>query len=162
MLSGFNTNIRHRGVLFHVQTEDSGVRAPHIITHLYYGGTILASEKSGYAEMLDADDLEAQVKSRMEAQHKAMLKRLRAKDYDENIGKVLGEAIFDPASAEPDATGATTHPEPPAVTAEPTPMPESATPARSFGEGIVSEKPLDEVVLEYLVDSARKRKRSSP
>ena len=32
---------------------------------------------------------------------------------------------------------------------------------RAFGEGVVSQKPLDEVVLEYLVESARKRKRSS-
>ena len=31
--------------------------------------------------------------------------------------------------------------------------------ARSFGEGIVSEKPLDEVILNYLVENARKRKR---
>ena len=29
----------------------------------------------------------------------------------------------------------------------------------SFGEGIVSEKPLDEVILNYLVENARKRKR---
>ena len=32
-------------------------------------------------------------------------------------------------------------------------------PGRSFGEGIVSEKPLDEVILNYLVENARKRKR---
>jgi hypothetical protein len=31
--------------------------------------------------------------------------------------------------------------------------------ARAFGDGIVSEKPLDEVVLDYLVENARKRKR---
>ena len=159
MLSGFNTNIQHRGVLFHVQTEDSGVRAPHIITHLYHGGTILASEKSGYADSLDSIDLEAEVKTRMETQHKAMLKRLRARAYDETIATVLGD-ILDVSTSEPDVTGATTHPEGPVVTAEPTPMPEIENPGRSFGEGIVSEKPLDEVVLEYLVDAARKRKRT--
>jgi hypothetical protein len=38
-------------------------------------------------------------------------------------------------------------------------MPEEAVEGRSFGQGIVTEKPLDEVVLEYLVDAARKRKR---
>ncbi len=159
MLSGFNTNIRHRGVLFHVQTEDSGVRAPHIITHLYHGGTILASEKSGYEELLDCDDREAGVKSRMETQHKSMLKRLRGNAFDEIITQVLGDVFSD--GAEPDVTGATTRPEPPSVTAEPTPVPATRSEARSFGEGIVSEKPLDEVVLEYLVDSARKRKRTA-
>src|SRR5688572_18317531 len=30
---GFNNNIQFNGVTFHVQTEDSGLDAPHIITH---------------------------------------------------------------------------------------------------------------------------------
>ena len=33
--------------------------------------------------------------------------------------------------------------------------------ARAFGDGVVSEKPLDEVVLDFLVENARKRRRSS-
>ena len=33
--------------------------------------------------------------------------------------------------------------------------------SRVFGDRVVSEKPLDEVVLDYLVENARKRKRSS-
>jgi hypothetical protein len=31
--------------------------------------------------------------------------------------------------------------------------------SRVFGDRVVSEKPLDEVVLDYLVENARKRKR---
>ncbi len=31
-----------------------------------------------------------------------------------------------------------------------------------FGEGIVSEKPLDEVILNYLVDNARSKRRRGP
>ena len=154
MLSGFNTNIRHRGVLFHVQTEDSGVRNPHIITHLDHHGTILSSEKSKYADVLDSLDLEGEVKKRMEAQHKSMLKRLRAGAFDALIDERLGE------SASADVTGSTTQPETPTVPPEfesgaPAARPE---PPRPFGQNIVSEKPLDEVVLEYLVDNARKRK----
>jgi hypothetical protein len=49
MLSGFNTNFRYRGVLFHVQTEDSGQQNPHVITHLFYGGNNIASDKQEYA-----------------------------------------------------------------------------------------------------------------
>ena len=33
--------------------------------------------------------------------------------------------------------------------------------ARAFGDAVVSEKPLDEVVLDFLVANARKRKRPS-
>ena len=154
MLSGFNTNIRHRSVLFHVQTEDSGVRNPHIITHLYHHGTILSSEKSKYDDVLDSLDLEGEVKKRMEAQHKSMLKRLRAGAFDSVIDQRLGEA----ASA--DVTGSTTQPETPALPPESEPGTAAgrSESSRPFGQNIVSEKPLDEVVLEYLVDHARKRK----
>ena len=94
MLSGFNTNIRHRGVLFHVQSEDSGRARPHIITHLYHGGTILASEKSSYADHLDDSNLGDLVRNLMEAQHKAVLERLRSRVFDELIRERLGESVF--------------------------------------------------------------------
>ena len=44
-VTGFNHNIKHKGKVYHVQTEDSGVNNPHIITHLFVGGNILASKK---------------------------------------------------------------------------------------------------------------------
>ena len=53
MITGFNTNVRYGGRVFHVQTEDSGLKNPHVISHLYFGGTILASEKRDYAQLLD-------------------------------------------------------------------------------------------------------------
>ena len=98
MLSGFNTNIRHRAVLFHVQTEDSGRGHPHIISHLYYGGTILASEKNGYADLLagehDDAEIEDGVKKRMQEQHKEILRSLRRGSFDEEIVVRLGDGIF--------------------------------------------------------------------
>ena len=158
MLSGFNTNIRHRGVLFHVQSEDSGRARPHIITHLYYGGTILASEKSSYADHLEDPNLGQLVRDRMEAQHKAVLERLRTRDFDDLIRERLGDSVFDEPE---DSKGRTA---PTAMTSREahatTGARQSAGPSgRSFGEGIVSEKPLDEVILNYLVENARKRKR---
>jgi hypothetical protein len=181
MLSGFNTNFRYRGVVFHAQSEDSGRDHPHIITHLYYGGTILVSEKSGYEDRLGEPDLELVVKTLMENQHKAVLKRLVAGDYDHLIRERLGQQVFAEAEARPDEAGAqglqpdekdTTGPLPGAIVpgVAPPPRPAAAGPdpraaatepesSRAFGEGIVSEKPLDEVILGYLVENARKRKR---
>lgn len=160
MLPGFNTNIRHRGVLFHVQSEDSGRARPHVITHLYYGGTILASEKTGYADRLDAPDLPAVVRALMESQHKAVLKRLRAREFDPLITERLGASIFedtgegrvDTRPAELPAGGAEAEGAPPASASA------DASGGRTFGDGIVSERPLDEVILNYLVENARKRK----
>jgi hypothetical protein len=158
MLSGFNTNIRHRGVLFHVQSEDSGRARPHVITHLYYGGTILSSEKSSYADHLDDPDLSQRVRDLMEAQHKAVLEALRSRSFDDLIQERLGESVFDaPGDSKSMTTPTTmTPPETPASTEASEPAESSG---RSFGEGIVTEKPLDEVILSYLVENARKRKR---
>lgn len=163
MLSGFNTNYRHRGVLFHVQTEDSGRGHPHVITHLFHGGNILASEKREYADLLSDPNVGDGIRKLMEGQHKAMLKRLSRGEYDSLLAERLGVGVFG-SGTDASATG-TTDPSPASKGAEPTrviPEPTgSGLPlSRVFGDRVVSEKPLDEVVLDYLVENARKRKRS--
>ncbi|HKP61416.1 MAG TPA: hypothetical protein VJV78_32025 [Polyangiales bacterium] len=84
-LVGYNTNVRHKGKLYHIQTEDSGVNHPHVITHLFAdGGRIIASRKTGYAEHLGARDLQGIVKKLMQDQHKSMFIELRDCVYDED------------------------------------------------------------------------------
>ncbi|HEY2732407.1 MAG TPA: hypothetical protein VGI70_00400, partial [Polyangiales bacterium] len=83
-LVGYNTNVRHKGKLYHIQTEDSGVNHPHVITHLFAdGGRIIASRKTGYSGQLGAKDLQSIVKKLMQEQHKAMFIELRDCVYDE-------------------------------------------------------------------------------
>ena len=84
---GYNHNVRHRGLLFHIQTEDSGIDNPHIFTHLFHGGVIIASRKLEY----DRESAEEVVKSLMQAQHKASLKALKAGTFDEKISTYLGD-----------------------------------------------------------------------
>ncbi|MFW5878371.1 MAG: hypothetical protein ACOCVR_01000, partial [Myxococcota bacterium] len=74
MVTGFNHNIKHRGRMFHVQTEDSGIDNPHIITHLFMGGNILASKKTSYADIVHAENLAQLVRTMMEEQQKEMLR----------------------------------------------------------------------------------------
>ena len=89
MITGFNTNVRHGGRVFHVQTEDSGLNNPHVISHLYIGGTILASEKRDYAQLLDqGGDLTRAIRSLMDEQHNEMLAGL--KHYVETGEQVEG------------------------------------------------------------------------
>ena len=45
MLVGYNNNVTYKGKVYHVQTEDSGLNNPIIVTLLYIKGTILASKK---------------------------------------------------------------------------------------------------------------------
>jgi hypothetical protein len=163
MLPGFNTNVRHRGVLFHVQSEDSGRAHPHVITHLYHGGTILFSEKSGYADLLEAEGLTALVREMMEKQHRAVLSRLRMGSFDETIVERLGPVLEDAdgrAATRPTATAPLEEQtEPPAPRRDATrPASEPVEAGRAFGGSVVSTKPLDEVILDYLVENARKRR----
>jgi hypothetical protein len=82
---GYNTNVRHKGKLYHIQTEDSGIDHPHVITHLFAdGGRIVASKKTSYAERVGSDGLADLVKKLMQAQHKAMFIALRDGAYDED------------------------------------------------------------------------------
>jgi hypothetical protein len=160
MITGSNTNVRHRGKLFHVQTEDSGRRNPHVISHLYYGGTILASEKTRYDDLLDLESqtLTKDVRALIEEQHKEMLKRLKCGDYDSVIAERLrgGTASRSNVRRSEPVAPPPTEPaldSPPA----PAPPPPGDQGPRAFGDGIVSQKPLDEVILEYLVEKARNR-----
>ena len=80
--SGFNHNIKHKGQIYHIQTEDSGKHNPTVTTLLFLGGNILASLKASYAEHLEFEDLPQRVRELMEAQHKQMLRNLLKGQYD--------------------------------------------------------------------------------
>lgn len=91
-LLGYNTNVRHSGELFHIQTEDSGISHPHIITHLFVEGTILATKKTSYAQLLERGDFEEPVRQLMKDQHKAMFVELREGAHDQVTARILGRA----------------------------------------------------------------------
>jgi len=108
---GYNTNIRHHGKLYHVQTEDSGIEHPHIITHLYAdGGRIIASKKTSYAAQAALDDYREIVKKMMKAQHRAIMLALRDGIYDEPSSAA--------AATPPRETSGTTQPTPVAQQSE--------------------------------------------
>ena len=85
MLPGYNHNVKYREVVYHVQTEDSGVDTPHIITHLFIGGNIIASKKTSYADMVKNGDLNEILAQLMQDQHKTMLKGLIHGRFDDEI-----------------------------------------------------------------------------
>ncbi|MEO6772311.1 MAG: hypothetical protein ABI467_04725 [Kofleriaceae bacterium] len=85
---GYNHNVRYRGLVFHVQTEDSGVLSPHLFTHLFHEGVIVSTRKLVY----DAGASEAAIKALMQAQHKAVLKDLKIHTFDDKIDAYLGNA----------------------------------------------------------------------
>src|SRR5579864_1166702 len=101
-LLGYNNNVRHKNRVFHIQTEDSGVKHPHIITHLFMdGGRILKSVKTSYAEHLGADKMADVVRLMMKEQHKSMLMALRDGQYDDLVEGGAAPAEAAPAARKP-------------------------------------------------------------
>jgi hypothetical protein len=86
-LLGYNHNVKYGGQIFHVQTEDSGPGNPHLFTHLFFGGSILASKRGQY----DPSIPEEEVRAMMQAQHKAILKELKQTAYDERIARFFSQ-----------------------------------------------------------------------
>jgi hypothetical protein len=90
---GFNNNIRAKDQVFHIQTEDSGLNNPHVITHLFAdGGRVVKSHKRIYAAAIDSEaDIGAYVRQLMKAQHLEMVFALRDGRFDDILaGKAVG------------------------------------------------------------------------
>src|SRR5437879_3761983 len=80
-LLGYNHNVKYKGRVYHVQTEDSGPTNPRLFTHLYYEGTILSSKRHEY----DAASAEDVVRGLMQGQHKSILKELKQGHLDDRL-----------------------------------------------------------------------------
>jgi hypothetical protein len=89
---GFNNNIKFRDQVFHVQTEDSGLDKPHLITHLFAdGGRVIKSHKRTYASEVSRPDVSAFVRALMKQQHMEMVLMLREGKFDDILaGKRVG------------------------------------------------------------------------
>jgi len=102
-LLGFNNNVRHRGRIFHIQTEDSGVKFPRIVTHLFAdGGRIVKTTRTDYSQHLEKADMAVVVRGMMKEQHKAMFAALRAGEMDA-LGYVMRDKLEEAKSKAPES-----------------------------------------------------------
>jgi hypothetical protein len=196
-VTGFNHNIKHKGKVYHVQTEDSGAANPHIITHLFVGGNILATRRSSYADLVRSESLSELVRDLMEEQHKEMLRNLVGGAYDNVDNKATsyqpgqlaghGAPTTGPHAVAAAMLGTSTSgvfgiPSPPPKPVLPpkplqltqsmlsSSLPPEVAAARAlnerpaennigvetlFGEDLISEKSLDEVILSYLANDGK-------
>jgi hypothetical protein len=134
-LLGYNHNVRYGGRILHVQTEDSGPSNPHLFTHLFFEGSILATKRFQY----DAAVTEDGVRGMMQGQHKEILKELKQGLFDDRLEDFFaarGETFTSPHQADADASppvlfatataSPSTHadaPQPHTASAEATPSP---------------------------------------
>jgi len=111
MVTGFNTDVKHDGRVYHVQTEDKGLQNPIIETLIYMGGEILAARRTSYADLIARGGEDKEVAERIESQHNRTI-------LDIKNGKFDGKRV------------------------------------RPFGEGIISNRSFDAVVLDWLKSNA--------
>jgi len=80
VIAGFNTDVEYNGEIYHVQTEDKGLRTAMIVSLVYQGGTILASKRSSYSDLL-VDGVVTDKKAlteRVHKQHKLICAAIKA------------------------------------------------------------------------------------
>lgn len=176
MITGYNTDVRHRDVVFHVQTEDKGVETASVESLIYVGGRILARRMVTYKALLERGEGRDAVSKVMDKQHRMMISQIKGGRFDEQVfdeattqraaapaavdgeakvhlpvGGQLRELQLEPAGDGgppplPAASGVEAGPRPP-VAAPPAPPP---------GSPLGPEEPatLDQVIFDYLASAA--------
>jgi hypothetical protein len=152
MITGYNTDVRHNEVVFHVQTEDKGNTNPYIESLIYVGGQVLATRRASYAELL-AEGKEKDILALMDHQHRTMIAAIRHGKFDGKLAELLSGRQTGPQAVEARPAPPPLAPMPPMPPTSPTPpippAPEAPRPAAAG-----RERTLDQVILEYLTNEA--------
>lgn len=94
MVMGFNTEIKHNGVVYHIQTEPR--KDSRIETMVYLHGAIIHSLKTSYQEYRNSSDYsDEKLTLLLREQHQRVIARIRAGE--------IGLAATPPADAKPGA-----------------------------------------------------------
>lgn len=100
VITGFNTDIEHEGVVYHVQTEDKGLSKPVIMSLVYNRGIILASKRVPYDDLLVGDFDESRLAARLQRQHRLICAAIQAGRIEE-LKKMSAKEAANEAPAPP-------------------------------------------------------------
>ncbi len=138
MISGYNTDVPHADVVFHVQTEDKGLSAAWIESLVYVGGQVIARRRSSYKGFLDEGQGKQAVSELMNRQHRLMIAEIRSGKFD---GQLAG-------------LGRGPAPGPAVAAASEVALPPAAPTVLERFDGGPAGPTLDQVILEYLTAEA--------
>ena len=99
MITGFNTDIEHEGTVYHVQTEDKGLDSPIILSLVYVGGTILASKRSPYQDLIASGFSDEILAERLKRQHRLICAAINSGRIDD-LKKMSGRPKEAPSKIE--------------------------------------------------------------
>jgi hypothetical protein len=83
VITGFNTDVEHDGIVYHVQTEDKGLESPIILSLVYTGGTILASKRSPYEDLIASGYSDEALAERLKRQHRLICAAIHSGRIDD-------------------------------------------------------------------------------
>jgi hypothetical protein len=95
VITGFNTDIEHDGVVYHVQTEDKGLDSPMILSLVYVGGTILASKRTPYKDLIAKGFSDEALSERLSRQHRLICAAIHAGRVND-LKKMSGRGLETP------------------------------------------------------------------
>src|SRR5262245_52965498 len=104
VITGFNTDVKHRNRVFHIQTEDKGEANPYVESLVYVGGEILATERTSYAEVVKAGRDDHAIQDLMEQQHRTMIAAIQRGRFDGPNGSVQIPEGMSPSVPSEEAT----------------------------------------------------------
>jgi len=78
MITGFNTDVKHEGHVYHVQTEDRGLDNPMFESLIYIGGSIVAKKLTPYSDKLTEGATEETLSSLLKRQHQVIIAAIKA------------------------------------------------------------------------------------
>ncbi len=127
LITGFNTDVEHNGVVYHVQTEDKGLKSPLILSLVYVGGTILASKRTPYDDLIANGFDEDKLAERLQRQHKLICAAIHAGRIEDLKHRT-----------ERDASSRAKHQEPQQKIEPPQAVPKQAVPEQAVSEEAAS------------------------
>lgn len=156
MITGFNTDVEHEGVVYHVQTEDKGLESPLILSLVYSGGEILASKRSRYEDLIAKGFSDEALAERLKRQHTLICAAINAGRIDDLKRMGVAEAESgpqtpvktEPARADFEVEGSDARPSseaPPTISVPEIPLP------------ISKAEPSDAVIAAYTVHDPRRK-----
>jgi hypothetical protein len=93
VITGFNTDVKYHGTVYHVQTEDKGEANPLIETLVYKKGEILASRRLPYVDLVKDRSDEGAITKLMEDQHRGMILEIKRGRFDPDGDRTLMEDL---------------------------------------------------------------------
>ncbi len=89
MQMGFNNDVRHRGLVVHIQTEDHGLRSKKVTTQVFFSGAVLDSRTMSYEESIanidDVAECEAVIVRQMKTMHAHFRRQILNGAYDAGL-----------------------------------------------------------------------------